>query len=118
MNGLDLALDELRALALSPKLVWRHLAQGVQIHRLWGASDTRSGALLRYAPGGKVPRHRHEGTEHIYVLLGSQRDERGVYPAGSHVVNQPGSTHAVSSPEGCVVFVVWERPNTFLDDEA
>jgi anti-sigma factor ChrR (cupin superfamily) len=117
MDGLALALDELRALALSPKLVWRHFVTGVQIHRLWGAPHTRSGALLRYSPGSKVPRHRHEGVENIYVLIGSQRDERGVYPAGSHVVNQPGSSHAVSSPEGCVVFVVWERPNTFLDTE-
>ena len=50
------------------------------------------------------------------MLIGKQRDERGDYPAGTHVVNQPGSTHSVSSPEGCVVFVVWERPNTFLDD--
>ena len=99
MNGLALALDELRALALSPKLVWRHFVTGVQIHRLWGAPHTRSGALLRYAPGSKVPRHRHEE-----------------YPAGTHVINQPGSSHSVSSPEGCVVFVVWERPNTFLDD--
>ena len=117
MDGLALALDELRALALSPKLIWRHFAPGVQIHRLWGKSDARSGALLRYAPGAKVPRHRHEGTEHIYVLLGAQRDDRGEYVAGSHVINPPGSVHAVSSPEGCVVFVVWDRPNTFLDEK-
>jgi len=116
MNGLALALDELRALALSPKLAWRQFAPGVSIHRLWGAPNARSGALLRYTPGAKVPRHRHEGTEHIYVLLGSQRDERGEYVAGAHVVNPPGSVHAVSSPEGCVVFAVWERPNTFLDE--
>jgi len=116
MNGLALALDELRALALSPKLTWRHFSPGVQIHRLWGAPHTRSGALLRYAPGAKVPRHRHEGTEQIYVLIGKQRDERGEYGAGSRVVNPPGSVHAVSSPEGCVVLVIWDRPNTFLDD--
>jgi len=117
MDGLALALDELRALALSPKLRWKEFAPGVHIHRLWGKSDARSGALLRYAPGAKVPRHRHEGTEHIYVLLGAQRDDRGEYVAGSHVINPPGSVHAVSSPEGCVVFVVWDRPNTFLDEK-
>jgi len=115
MNGLALALDELRALALSPKLTWRHFAPGVQIHRLWGAPHTRSGALLRYAPGAKIPRHRHEGTERIYVLIGAQRDERGEYVAGAHVVNPPGSIHAVSSPEGCVVLAVWERPVRFVE---
>ena len=81
----------------------------------WGAQNTRSGALLRYAAGAKVPRHRHEGTEHVYVLIGRQRDERGEYGEGAHVVNPPGSIHTVSSARGCVVFVVWERPNTFLD---
>ena len=75
-----------------------------QIHRLWGAPHTRSGALLRYAPGGKVPRHRHEGVEHIYVLSGAQRDERGVY-AGRRARRQPARARATrsSSPEGCVV---------------
>jgi anti-sigma factor ChrR (cupin superfamily) len=116
MNGLALALDELRALALRPKLAWRHFAPGVEIHRLWGAPHKRSGVLLRYAPGAKIARHRHEGVEHVYVLIGAQRDERGEYGVGAHVVNPPGSVHAVSSPEGCVVFVVWERPNTFVDE--
>jgi anti-sigma factor ChrR (cupin superfamily) len=116
MNGLALALDELRAMALSPKLVWRQFAPGVQIHRLWGTPSTRSGALLRYAPGAKIPRHRHEGIEQIYVLIGAQHDEHGEYGAGSRIVNPAGSIHAVSSSEGCVVFVVWDRPNTFLDE--
>ena len=116
MNGLALALDELRALALSPKLPWRQFAPGVSIHRLWGKPDARSGALLRYAPGARIARHRHEGTEHIYVLIGAQRDERGEYVEGAHVINPPGSVHTVSSPEGCVVFAVWELPNTFLDE--
>jgi anti-sigma factor ChrR (cupin superfamily) len=116
MNGLALALDELRALALSPKLAWLRFAPGVEIHRLWGDAKTRSGALLRYAAGGKVRRHRHEGVENIYVLVGTQRDERGEYGAGAHVVNPAGSEHAVSSPKGCVVFVVWESPNTFVDE--
>ena len=50
------------------------------------------------------------------MLIGKQRDERGEYAAGARVVNPPGSVHAVSSPEGCVVLVVWDRPNTFLDE--
>ena len=117
MNGFTLALDELRALALRPKLAWRHFAPGVQIHRLWGTPHTRSGALLRYAPGASVARHRHEGVEQIYVLIGKQRDERGEYGPGQRVVNPPGSVHAVSSPGGCVALVICERPNTFVDDK-
>jgi anti-sigma factor ChrR (cupin superfamily) len=116
MNGLALALDELRALALSPRLSWHPFAPGVHIHRLWGTPTTRSGALLRYAPGAKIPRQRHQGIEQIYVLIGRQRDDRGEYGAGSRIVNPAGSIHAVSSPEGCVVLVIWERPHTFVDE--
>lgn len=112
----EFSLDELRARATSPELAWVAFGPGVEIHRLWGDPDAASAALLRYAPGASVPRHRHEGREEIFVLSGAQRDERGVYAAGAHVVNLPGSVHSVSSPEGCIVAVVWERPNTFLDE--
>ena len=54
MNGLALALDELRRLRSARSSPWRQFAPGVSIHRLWGKPDTRSGALLRYAPGAKI----------------------------------------------------------------
>ena len=117
--GPGLSLDELRDRARRPELAWSSFAPGVDIHRLWGDPDdpeAAAAALLRYAPGSAGPRHRHEGVEHIFVLSGAQRDERGVYEEGAHIVNQPGSVHKVSSPDGCVVAVVWERPNTFLDE--
>ena len=71
--------------------------------------------MLRYAPGASVQRHRHEGDEHVYVLTGAQRDDNGLHVAGAHVLNPPGSVHEVASPDGCLVLVVWERPNTFID---
>lgn len=114
MNPDDLRLDELLARANRPDLAWQPFLPGVEIHRVWGDEKAGSGALLRYRAGGAVPAHRHEGVEHVYVLSGTQRDERGVYPAGSHVVNPPGSIHTVESSEGCVVLVVWERPNTWV----
>jgi anti-sigma factor ChrR (cupin superfamily) len=117
MNRDDLRLDELLARTSQPDFAWRPFLPGVEIHRVWGDEKADSGALLRYVAGGSVPLHRHEGVEHIYVLRGSQRDERGVYPAGTHVVNPPGSIHAVESSEGCVVLVVWERPNSWVVPE-
>jgi anti-sigma factor ChrR (cupin superfamily) len=47
------------------------------------------------------------------VLEGAQEDERGRYRAGTMVINPPGSRHRVASPEGCLVLVIWERPNEF-----
>lgn len=85
---------------------------GVEIHRLWsGPPDV---ALLRYAPGASVPRHRHPGLETILVLSGSQSDEAGEYPAGSLVFNPPGSAHSVWSDPGCVVLIQWEKPVEML----
>ena len=108
-------LQELTERAQKPETVWTPFATGIEIHRLWGEPPGESAALLRYAPGAEVGRHLHEGTEHIHVLSGSQRDDNGSYEAGAYVVNPPGSVHAVESPDGCVVFIVWERPPTFLD---
>jgi anti-sigma factor ChrR (cupin superfamily) len=79
-------------------------------------ADPESGAeaaVLRYEPGAQVPVHRHVGTEYILVLEGSQEDERGVYRAGTLLVNPPGSRHAVRSPEGCIVLAIWTKPVVF-----
>ena len=73
-------------------------------------------ALLRYEPGAKVPSHRHPGLETVYVLEGSQRDERGVYRAGEIVFNTEGTIHSVVSDDGCVVLIQWARPIEFLQD--
>lgn len=72
-------------------------------------------ALLRYAPGARVPRHRHPGLETVLVLEGSQSDERGDYAAGSLIVNTPGSMHSVWSETGCVVLIQWTRPVELLE---
>lgn len=74
-------------------------------------------ALLRYAPGARVPRHLHTGLETILVLDGEQSDERGDYKTGSYILNPEGSTHSVWSNPGCVVLIQWERPVKILEDE-
>lgn len=74
-------------------------------------------ALLRYAPGAGVPRHRHMGLETILVLDGVQCDERGAYPAGTLMLNPEGSEHSVWSDTGCVVLIQWTRPVEFVAAE-
>lgn len=101
-----------------PDFTWAELRPGVDEHRLYGPVDGSgsSASILRYHPGARVPRHAHGGHEHIYVLAGSQRDERGTYVAGTLVINPPGTSHDVVSEEGCTVLIVWERPVAFVDD--
>ena len=91
-----------------------HFREGVDI--CWIRREDPSVALLRYAPGAGVPRHRHTGLETIFVLDGSQRDEKGTYAAGSVVLNPAGSVHSVWSDEGCVLMIEWERPVRMLDE--
>ncbi len=71
-------------------------------------------ALLRYAAGASVPRHRHTGLETIIVLEGEQSDESGSYPQGSVVLNPQGSEHSVWSSSGCVVLIQWESAVEFV----
>lgn len=96
---------------------WQHLQfeyfrEGVEICRL--VTGEPELALLRYAPGASVPRHLHVGLETILVLEGSQSDEYGHYPKGSLIANPEGTTHSVSSEEGCVVLIQWTKPVKIL----
>jgi anti-sigma factor ChrR (cupin superfamily) len=95
-------------------LHFQQLRPGVEIHVLHEAPDGARAAVLRYAPGARVPLHRHEGYEYIHVLSGEQSDARGTYCAGSFVVNEPGTSHQVHSPMGCTVLILWMRPVVFI----
>ncbi|MEL7106810.1 MAG: cupin domain-containing protein [Pseudomonadota bacterium] len=74
-------------------------------------------ALLKYAPGARVPYHLHTGLETILVLDGSQSDERGTYKTGDLVLNPEGTSHSVWSEHGCVILITWERPVKVLDED-
>jgi anti-sigma factor ChrR (cupin superfamily) len=118
MNPGELTLDEIEARLERDEFTWQPFQPGVEIHRLWGDPNGASCALLRYTPGARVPRHRHEDLEEIRILRGSQCDERGIYPTGSHVFNPAGSIHSVESPDGCVALLIWRKPNTFVSDRS
>lgn len=86
---------------------------GIEVHHLRKGSPAL--AILRYAPGAKVPLHLHTGLETILVLDGVQSDERGDYGKGALVLNPEGTTHSVWSETGCVVLIQWERPVRILE---
>ena len=97
------------------ELSWQPFRPGVEIYPLYGFTNGNpdggsAAALLRYQPGASVPRHRHRGYEHIWVLSGSQSDDRGTYETGDFAVNPPDSHHSVWSDMGCIVLIVWEKP--------
>jgi anti-sigma factor ChrR (cupin superfamily) len=109
-----IVLPDLVARAKHPEFPWTHMRPGIDMHRLYGDGQSGpSAALLRYAPGATLPRHTHPGHEHIIILEGSQADDHGTYRAPCFIVNPPGSSHAVRSPDGCLVLVVWQEPVRF-----
>jgi anti-sigma factor ChrR (cupin superfamily) len=98
------------------KLPWEHFREGVEIARLYGGeANASSAALLRYAPNAKVPKHIHTGYEHIMVLSGSQSDGTNTYAAGTLVISKPGTSHAITSEQGCIVLAIWERPVDIIE---
>jgi anti-sigma factor ChrR (cupin superfamily) len=116
MAGQHLVLFDLPRRVREADFPWQPYLPGIEIHRIYG--DDRGGAsaaLLKYEPGASAPHHAHPGYEHVYVVSGEQSDERGVYGAGTFVVNPPGSRHVVASPQGCVVLIVKEQPVAFTE---
>lgn len=111
-----IVIDDFRNLAACVDAIsWKPFRDGVELHQIYGTMGQPgpSACLLRFQPGAKVPRHSHTGYEHIFVLSGSQADDRGIYRAGSVLISPPGTDHAITSDEGCIVLAVYQSPVAF-----
>ena len=70
-----------------------------------GDELAKATSIVLYQPGSKFQTHTHEFGEEILVLEGVFSDETGDYPAGTYIMNPPGSSHAPFSESGCTLFV-------------
>jgi len=80
--------------------------------------DGAAAAIVRYRPGAHVPRHVHGGYEIILVLDGVLVNDTGAHRRGTLEVYPPGSSHQLTSAEGCKFLVVWEKPVTIAGEAA
>ena len=82
-------------------------AAGVDRRMLERAGDeiAKATSIVRYQPGSRFQTHSHAKGEEILVLDGVFSDEFGEYPAGTYIMNPPGSSHAPFSHTGCLLFV-------------
>ncbi len=80
---------------------------GVQRRMLDRIGDevAKATSVVRYEPGAQFDTHLHEFGEEILVLEGIFSDESGDYPAGTYLMNPPGSSHTPRSDSGCLLFV-------------
>ena len=79
---------------------------GVDRRMLERAGDevAKATSIVRYLPGSKFETHTHEFGEDLFVLDGVFSDETGDYPAGTYIMNPPGSAHTPFSESGCTLF--------------
>jgi len=97
--------------ALEKTFDWKPFRPGVEIARIYNSPDNGpSAAFLKYQAGASVPLHMHGGYEHIFILQGTQVDRSGEHGPGTVVINPPGSSHTVTSPNGCIVMIIWDKP--------
>ena len=72
-------------------------------------------ALMRMAPGTRLPEHEHVKIEQTYVLEGELHCGEGICRAGQFVWRPAGSRHeAWAGPNGGVFLAMFQIPNKFF----
>ena len=66
-------------------------------------------ALLRMAPGARLPDHEHTLLEQTFVLEGTLADDDGEVTAGSR--------HSAHAPDGGLMIAFFLKPNRFLAED-
>lgn len=106
-----LALPEpLRTAALDAlgKSGWQVMGRGLKRLSLSAGSKLET-ELYRIAPGAKIPRHTHAGSEYTLVLAGGFSDERGSYGPGDVVISGTDDYHQPVGDEGEVCYALAVR---------
>ena len=75
-------------------------------------------ALMRMAPGAKLPDHEHVKIEQTYVLEGTLMCPEGECKAGQFVWRPAGSRHhAWAGPKGGLFLAIFQAPNKFFQSD-
>lgn len=75
-------------------------------------------ALMRMAPGVRLPDHQHTKIEQTYVLEGSLCCPEGECTAGQFVWRPAGSRHhAWAGPQGGLFLGIFQLPNKFFEPD-
>jgi anti-sigma factor ChrR (cupin superfamily) len=89
---------------------------GVETKTLFVDKTTGSvTALIRMAPGARLPDHEHPLSEQSFVIEGTLVDDDGSCTAGNFVWRPAGSRHEAWAHAGCVVLGIFQVPNKFFE---
>ncbi|MDF1691268.1 MAG: cupin domain-containing protein [Zhongshania sp.] len=111
-------LSDLRANTASYE--WFDFKHGLKKLILSGTPDSQHVSILWYwyeDKMGTVPLHYHAKTESIYVIDGSQTDDKGDYPKGSFYFNPPSSGHDIRNSRG-LFLLSYAAPPDFKHTDA
>jgi len=73
-------------------------------------------ALIRMAPGARLPDHEHVLIEQTFMIEGTLVDEEGACTAGNFVWRPAGSRHEARTPNGGLMLAMFLVPNKFFDE--
>ena len=101
------------------EMAWQEFQPGISFKVLWeDAATKRRVQMTRFAPGAKLPQHRHVGDELIFVIEGALTDEAGTVTAGNVVYRPNGCVHNVSTEHGATALAVLTGDIEMTDDPA
>src|SRR5919204_4582328 len=98
-------------------IAWQEFRPGITFKIVWeDAATKRRAQMTRFAPGTRLPRHRHVGDELIFVIEGALTDEAGTVTAGNVVYRPNGCVHDVSTQHGATALAVLTGDIELTDD--
>ncbi|MDA0630240.1 MAG: ChrR family anti-sigma-E factor [Proteobacteria bacterium] len=97
------------------QLVWKRITRSLSISYLSTGDSNYEFALYRIAAGGRIPEHRHSGSEMTLVLEGGFSDSKGSYHPGDFIYRVADEKHAPVALDGedCICLAVLDAPLRF-----
>lgn len=97
------------------QLVWKRITRSLSISYLSTGDSDYEFALYRIAAGGRIPEHRHSGSEMTLVLEGGFSDSKGSYHPGDFIYRVADEKHAPVALDGedCICLAVLDAPLRF-----
>ncbi len=94
---------------------WKRVTANLQTAVLGAGDAVNQVALVRIKPGGRIPEHRHGGTETTVVLRGGFSDQGGNYIAGDFVTLGEDDSHQPIAHQNsdCICLTAQNAPLQF-----
>ena len=96
-------------------LTWKKVTDSLRISYLKTGDPDFEFALYHIKAGGRIPEHKHRGSEMTLVLQGGFSDSAGSYHEGDFIFREEHDLHAPTAlqSEDCICLAVLDAPLKF-----